>query len=257
MNPFGTTRSVVKSDHALIAPDSHVCVPLPGWRQTDGVILISPRMGTRFVQYLARLTGESRSLPMPPARERFVYVLEGAVALQAASGASIATLTTGGYAYLPPGGGGQTVAGDGNTARLVVFERNYEARDGAGFPSPIYGQEQDVTGYPFLGDPDARLQVLLPDEPAFDMAVNVFTYQPGATLPIVEVHVMEHGLMMIAGAGVYRLADAYYPVQNEDVIWMAPYCPQWFVAMGKSPARYIYYKDVQRDPLATGTETAP
>ncbi len=29
---------------------------------------------------------------------------------------------------------------------------------------------------------------------------------------------------------------------------MAPYCPQWFVAMGKTPARYLYYKDVNRDP---------
>jgi (S)-ureidoglycine aminohydrolase len=34
-----------------------------------------------------------------------------------------------------------------------------------------------------------------------------------------------------------------------DVIWMAPYCPQWFVAMGKSPASYLYYKDVNRAAL--------
>jgi (S)-ureidoglycine aminohydrolase len=32
---------------------------------------------------------------------------------------------------------------------------------------------------------------------------------------------------------------------------MAPYCPQWFVAMGKNPARYLYYKDVNRRPLET------
>jgi (S)-ureidoglycine aminohydrolase len=30
---------------------------------------------------------------------------------------------------------------------------------------------------------------------------------------------------------------------------MAPYCPQWFVAIGKEPASYIYYKDVNRDPI--------
>jgi len=30
---------------------------------------------------------------------------------------------------------------------------------------------------------------------------------------------------------------------------MAPFCPQWFVAMGKTPASYIYYKDVNRAPL--------
>ena len=48
---------------------------------------------------------------------------------------------------------------------------------------------------------------------------------------------------------MYRLSDAWYPVQQGDVIWMAPYCPQWFVAMGKGPARYLYYKDVNRDPF--------
>ena len=66
-----------------------------------------------------------------------------------------------------------------------------------------------------------------------------------------EIHVMEHGLLMLDGTGVYRLGDDdYFPVQAEDVIWMASYCPQWFVAMGKKPARYLYYKDIHRDRLS-------
>jgi len=64
----------------------------------------------------------------------------------------------------------------------------------------------------------------------------------------VETHVMEHGLLMLAGQGIYRLDSDWHPVQAGDVIWMAPYCPQWFVAMGKAPASYIYYKDVNRSP---------
>ena len=76
-----------------------------------------------------------------------------------------------------------------------------------------------------MGDADLRLQVLLPVAPAFDMAVNIFTYQPGATLPQVEIHVMEHGLLMLDGAGVYRLGDDYHPVQAGDVIWMASVLP--------------------------------
>ena len=51
------------------------------------------------------------------------------------------------------------------------------------------------------------------------------------------------------GAGFTQflvLEDAWYPVAAGDCIWMAPYCPQWFVAMGKSPARYLYYKDINR-----------
>ena len=95
----------------------------------------------------------------------------------------------------------------------------------------------------------ALLQVLLPDDSRFDMAVNIFTYQPGATLPFVETHIMEHGLLMLAGQGVYRLNGDWHPVQAGDVIWMASYCPQWFVAMGAEPASYIYYKDVNRAPL--------
>ena len=71
-------------------------------------------------------------------------------------------------------------------------------------------------------------------------------------LPLVEVHVMEHGLLMLDGKGVYRLGDDWYPVRQGDVIWIAPYCPQWFVAMGKGPARYLYYKDINRDPLEDG-----
>jgi (S)-ureidoglycine aminohydrolase len=111
------------------------------------------------------------------------------------------------------------------------------------------GQEQDLAGESFLGDPDANLKTLLPADPAFDMAVNILSYKPGATLPLVEVHVMEHGLLMLEGQGVYRLGEEWYPVCAGDVIWMGPFCAQWFAATGKEPARYLYYKDVNRDPL--------
>jgi (S)-ureidoglycine aminohydrolase len=29
---------------------------------------------------------------------------------------------------------------------------------------------------------------------------------------------------------------------------MAPYCPQWFGALGKVPAKYLIYKDWDRHP---------
>jgi glyoxylate utilization-related uncharacterized protein len=45
MDPFVTTRSRVRSSHALIAPDSFVTSDLPGWEGTRGVILISPGWG--------------------------------------------------------------------------------------------------------------------------------------------------------------------------------------------------------------------
>ena len=249
MEPFGTSRSRVRDDHALICPDSFVAAPLPGWRGAKGVVLISPRMGAGFVMYLANLGAGAVSAPAASGVERVVYGLEGDVSIDL-GGASV-VLPPGGFAYLAPDATG-TIHAVG-PARLCVFEKRYVPLPGAEPHASFVGAERDVESEPFLGDPDARLRVLLPDDPRFDLAVNVFTYQPGATLPMVEVHVMEHGLLMLEGQGVYRLGDSWYPVRTGDAIWMAPYCPQWFVAMGRGPARYLYYKDVNRDPLATGT----
>lgn len=131
-------------------------------------------------------------------------------------------------------------------ARLLFFEKKFVDLAGYEKPGIIVSHEKTISGKPFLGNKDALLQVLLPPDPIFDMAVNIFTYQPGATLPMVETHVMEHGLLMLKGQGIYRLDADWHPVQAGDVISMAPYCPQWFVALGPAPASYIYYKDINR-----------
>jgi (S)-ureidoglycine aminohydrolase len=99
-----------------------------------------------------------------------------------------------------------------------------------------------------MGNPRARLQTLLPDDDVFDFGIYVFNFQPGATLPMVESHFMEHGLVFLDGQGVYRLKDDWYTVEKGDAIWMAPYVPQWFAATGEDPSRYIYYKDTNRHP---------
>jgi (S)-ureidoglycine aminohydrolase len=243
MDLFGTTRSRVAGDHALICPDSFVRSPLPGWARTEGIILIAPSTGARFTQYLALMEPGATAGPPAAGVERVVYVLEGSVTVS--PGGPARTLDAGGFAFVPAGTDCPIRAA--TAARLDVFEKRFAPLTGT--PAPIVGHERDVEGKPFLGDEGARLQVLLPDEPAFDLAVNVFRFRPGATLPMVEVHIMEHGLLMLEGQGIYRLGDSWYPVRAGDVIWMRSFCPQWFVAMGKTPAAYLYYKDVNRDPL--------
>jgi (S)-ureidoglycine aminohydrolase len=116
-------------------------------------------------------------------------------------------------------------------------------------PKPFSGHENEVKPEPLEGDSSIEVRHLVPDDCVFDFAVNVMTYQPGAALPMVESHVMEHGLLMLAGGGIYRLSDGWYPVKEGDFIWMAPYCPQWFGALGKVPAKYLIYKDWNRGPL--------
>jgi (S)-ureidoglycine aminohydrolase len=177
-------------------------------------------------------------------------VMEGSVNVRLA-GADERTLTAGGFVFTPSN---ETLYLRAATAsRLNIFEKRFAPRSGLPMPRRVVGREQDVEGVPFMGDAAARLQVLLPDDQAYDLAVNVFRFQPGATLPFVEVHVMEHGLLMLEGQGVYRLSDQWYPVRAGDAIWMAPFCPQWFVATGKVPAAYLYYKDVNRHPIEAVT----
>jgi len=243
---FGFSRTVVRPRYALITPDGFVPSVLPGWSDAVVVFNISPAMnGPRFSQ-LQITFGENGSGAGNTGRlEHFYYLLAGRC--RAHVGGKKLELTEGSYVFLPPKTRFQF--GDATKGtRLLSFQKKFEPLAGLKTPELIAGRERDVKGRPFLGNADARLQVLLPDRPAFDLAVNIFTYQPGATLPLVETHVMEHGLLMLRGQGIYRLDADFHPVRAGDVIWMASYCPQWFVAMGQTPASYIYYKDVNRAP---------
>jgi (S)-ureidoglycine aminohydrolase len=242
---FGFTRDVVKERYALRTPSGFVPSCLPGWHDAVCVVQISEAMGARFCQLLITLQKGGEGRGNTGERELLAYVLGGkCVARLADKGRP---LSAGSYVYLPPGSQFQFGQARPGT-QLLIFEKRFEPLAGKPKPGLIVGHKSKVPGRPFLGNEDARLQVLLPDKAEFDMAVNIFTYQPGATLPFVETHIMEHGLVMLQGQGIYRLDSDWHPVQAGDVIWMAPYCPQWFVAMGNAPASYIYYKDVNRLP---------
>ena len=244
-DPYGSTRTSVQARHALLATDGVVSAAPPGWRVSAFYTMISPVLGARFCQHHVEFGANGVGEGQTRQREWVGYVLEGEVKLTTDGGRED-LLSAGGFAFLPPGTDYRLVTAAG--ASLLIFEKTYQPMEGVDVPGLIVGQEREVAGAPFLGDPAAMLQVLLPDVPDFDLAVNIFKYAPGATLPFVETHVMEHGLLMLAGEGIYRLEDRWYPVRAGDAIWMAPYCPQWFVATGKSTASYIYYKDVNRWP---------
>jgi (S)-ureidoglycine aminohydrolase len=243
---FGSTRNIVTNHYALLTPSGFVHGNLPGWQKAVCNVLISPAMGARFSQILITLEKEGQCHGNTGGNQSFIYALEGPFSLLLDEKRH--RLDKGDYVFLPAGKDIQIKSGAAGT-RILLFQKRYQPLKGFDAPGLLFGHEREIKGQPFLGNEDARLQVLLPDRPEFDMAINIFTYQPGATLPFVETHIMEHGLMMLQGQGIYRLDSDWHPVQAGDVVWMAPYCPQWFVAMGKTPASYIYYKDVNRDPM--------
>jgi (S)-ureidoglycine aminohydrolase len=245
MHQLGQTRSVHRQDHALFTPDTFVRAPLPGMRNGTAIIHAAPPMGAAFTQYTAELETEGCLGDLPPSSERFLYVLEGVVHVGLSGERRV--LGKSGYAYIPADLSHSVEAAA--ATRLAVIEKRYVSLHTARPPAALTGKESNIASEPLEGDEMIAVRHLLPDASAFDCAVNTMTYQPGASLPMVEAHVMEHGLLMLEGGGIYRLGDYWYPVAAGDFIWMAPYCPQWFGALGKVPAKYLIYKDWNRHPL--------
>ena len=253
MHHLGATRSSLKADHLLQTPDTFIRTPLPGAQGVEFVVHAAPQLGARFTQMTAEFTAEGTLGPTPA--QRFIYVMEGE--LEVSAEATQHLLLPGGFAFLPHGVPHSVHAR--MTSRAAVIEKPYEAATGAGMPEIVVGKEESLTPMPLMGDEALHVRSLMPDGPAYDFAVNTMTYDPGAALSMVEIHVMEHGLLMLEGGGIYRLGDSWYPVEAGDFIWMAPYCPQWFGALGKRPAKYLIYKDWRRHPLGeyvNGNRTA-
>ena len=238
MHQFGSTRSARRADHLLQTPDTFVRAPLPGMRDAVAIVHIGPAAGAQFTEYTAIF--ETGGYLAPVATSRFLYVTEGALTVCGTR------LSKGDYTYQPANSDARIEAASG--ARAIVIEKPYRALRDIEPPAAFTGSETGVEGTPLDGDEALQVRTLLPAGPSFDMAVNIMTFQPGASLPMVEIHVMEHGLLMLEGGGIYRLGDSWYPVREGDFIWMAPYCPQWFGAIGKTPAKYLIYKDWNRHP---------
>ena len=154
-------------------------------------------------------------------------------------------LQAGGYALVPPTAGFAVRAT--SDSRLVMLKKAYEPLAGVAAPGLLVGDVARVPAHVYLGDEGALLQTLIPDELPYDMAMNIFTFSTGHSLPVVETHVMEHGLWFLQGKGLYYLDDTWMEVEQNDFIWMGPYVPQSFYATGPVAAKYLYYKNVNRE----------
>ncbi len=243
MHNLGRTRSSQQLNHLLLTADTFVRTTLPGMKACSAIVHVGPALGAKFTEYTAEFEpgGELGST----AAQRFILVIEGGLKLEVDSKTS--ELGVRGYAYLPEGLRHRILAT--KISRVAVIEKSYQALESVEPPRLIVSSEDAVSSHPLEDDPALQVKCLLPDEMSFDFAVNTMVYQPGASLSMVEMHVMEHGLIMLEGGGIYRLGDSWYPVTAGDFIWMGPWCPQWFGAIGKVPAKYLIYKNWNRHPL--------
>jgi (S)-ureidoglycine aminohydrolase len=240
---LGGTRSSQQPNHLLLTADTFVRTMLPGMKACVAIVHAGPAIGANFAQYSAEFEAGGE-LGASPA-QRFIYVLDGQLIVEGEGRHT--ELAARGYAYFPEGATHKVTAT--KASRAAVIEKSYQKLAYVDAPLAIISNEDAVSSHPLGDDPDLQVKCLLPDSMNFDFAVNTMVYKPGAALSMVEMHVMEHGLLMLEGGGIYRLGDSWYPVTVGDFIWMGPWCPQWFGAIGKVPAKYLIYKDWNRHPL--------
>ena len=246
-----TSRAVVRSTYALIPRSSitdNVRSNLPGWKATRCWILAAPAMGlgTAFVQYLIYLD-EGGGCVQPEFEkgvESFLFILDGKADLQV--GGRKTLLTGGGFAFIPPDTEWSIQNAGPATAKLLWLRKVFEAC-GDLKPQLIVGQEQDVpVVYNRTSDQKWTTNLIPVNDMAYDMHMNIVCFGPGATISAIEAHIMEHGLYMLQGKGVYLLNEQWHEVQEGDFIWMRAFCPQAYYAGGPVPTRYLLYKNMNR-----------
>jgi (S)-ureidoglycine aminohydrolase len=224
----------------ILRPENRYASRLPNMRDTVVYKLATPRLGrARFGQYLLVLAeGGGTSEPVAPGFEDFLYVLAGAVTVDESA------MQPGSWCYLPPE---TTFELEGGPAELLWLKRRLEEWPGLGPPEARAGHRDDE---PFEETPVPglrRRELLDPSDTRLDFNMSLLAFDAGVGLAQIEIHDEEHGLYMTAGAGSYHLDGTEHEVREGDFIYMAPYCPQSFVAGPDGPAEYLLYKDVYRD----------
>ena len=247
----GFTRSVVERDFALITPESRVWMPVPGWQHSlvAHVITPAPPMNAEFTMLLANMKPGGTSLGSPRGAERFVFVIEGDIKLTCKDSKDL--LGADDFAYFPANYEYAFQAPAG--ALLVIYERQYVPPPSGGSPSFHQGSTEQLPNIETPGE-IFKLKKLLPFTEHYDFNIHVMDFEPGEYLNVKEVHFNQHGLLMLEGQGVYRLGERWFSTKAGDVIWMAPFVPQWYGALGKRRTRYILYKDTNREPGSYGTQ---
>ncbi len=245
---IGFNRGVVRPNYAFFPPEGVLKSRLPFYESTDVRFLAAPVLGARFAQFTLDIApGGGAPKPIAEAGvSHFYYGLAGEAVIRV-EGRPAHALPRGGFAYIPPGTGFAIRNESGAPARVLGLRKRYQAID---LPAPgvILSHEADVPRTNHTGLEGRGFQHLLPfGDMRFDFEMNLMSFAPGTFFPAVETHIMEHGLYMMTGQGLYFLGDEWHEIWADDFIWMGAYCPQQFYPTGPDEAQYLLYKDMNRE----------
>jgi (S)-ureidoglycine aminohydrolase len=235
--------------YGLLPAANRVFHFLPELKDARIQVLATPQMGARFTEHVVFVDpngGTARTLKQP--FEGFFYVLEGG--LDFTLDGRTSHLEAGSFVWQPPDVAFSFRNPSGALCRMLWIRRRYVVAEGLAMPDPIISHVSQVEAEPVDTYMEAHLTPYYADL-SFDMGINLQTFDQGVYFPYVESHIMEHGLYMTEGRGIYWLNGDFLETQKDDFIFMAPYCPQYFYATGWDKSAYLLYKDVNRDYLTT------
>lgn len=156
-------------------------------------------------------------------------------------------LECGSYVYIPPSASWTLLNTGTKQAGFHWFRKPYQFVKGLDEPDVIVVQESDIEPVE-MPDSNGWSTKRFVDQADLrhDMHVTIVSFEPGSVLPFMEAHVMEHGLYVLEGKGVYKLNQDWVEVEAGDYMWLRAYCPQACYSGGDGVFKYLLYKDMNR-----------
>ena len=98
---------------------------------------------------------------------------------------------------------------------MLMYEQRYvepagamAAKENGSRPTLVVGRT-DAQALVDVSPEVFELRKLLPTTPEYDFNMHVMDFQPGEFLMVKEIHYNQHGLLLMEGQGIYRLADKW------------------------------------------------
>ena len=158
-----------------------------------------------FSQSIVELTpgGGSERPETDTSAQAVLFVVSGSITLSLSGDTHV--LSPGGYAYIPAGSEWSLVNAEAEVAVFHWIRKTYQAVEGLEAPEAFVCNEADFAPIEMPGTDGAwaTTRFVDPTDMRHDMHVNIVTLQAGAVIPFAETHVMEHGLYVLEGKGVY------------------------------------------------------
>lgn len=249
---FGHNRCYLTRHYALIPPECPLPSLIPGIADTYIRVQTTPALGAEFVwMQLDMQPGGGMVKPRTSVEQNFFYVVSGQASLELDGKTHV--MEKGGYCYVPSSTELRVFNGGDEPNRVAWIKKPYEQVEGYSEPK-AFVSHQDKVEKRLVPTKGRFILDLLPciEDMSFDFGMNILSFDPGAYFPMVECHVMEHGMLILEGQCIYYLEDKWHEVWTGDYVYMAPFVPQFCYATGWGPTSYLLYKNVNRDFTVRG-----